>query len=197
MSRMTGASAVLDASPSSSTDSSGGGIFSSLQHSIHANPSLAQYRRRKNDTSSDLKLGLSISLPSAGNINHHFSSSTDNPTKPTNRKRDEIMDGRSGQHSFLFVKVFMEGVPVGRKLDLYAHCGYDDLLAALSDMFGTSVYSFKDVDGCRAHSTSYNVLTYEDRDGDWMMVGDVPWELFLTTVRRLKITRSYSSLQKS
>lgn len=21
-----------------------------------------------------------------------------------------------------------------------------------------------------------HVLTYEDQDGDWMMVGDVPWE---------------------
>jgi len=23
---------------------------------------------------------------------------------------------------------------------------------------------------------SENVLTYEDKDGDWMLVGDVPWE---------------------
>ena len=26
------------------------------------------------------------------------------------------------------------------------------------------------------HKKYYNVLTYEDQDGDWMMVGDVPWE---------------------
>jgi len=25
------------------------------------------------------------------------------------------------------------------------------------------------------HGSEY-VLTYEDRDGDWMLVGDVPWE---------------------
>ena len=29
------------------------------------------------------------------------------------------------------------------------------------------------------HSLTFNdsefVLTYEDKDGDWMMVGDVPW----------------------
>ena len=23
---------------------------------------------------------------------------------------------------------------------------------------------------------SENVVTYEDKDGDWMLVGDVPWE---------------------
>jgi len=22
----------------------------------------------------------------------------------------------------------------------------------------------------------HHVLTYEDKDGDWMMVGDIPWE---------------------
>lgn len=25
------------------------------------------------------------------------------------------------------------------------------------------------------HGSEY-VLTYEDKDGDWMLVGDVPWE---------------------
>lgn len=26
------------------------------------------------------------------------------------------------------------------------------------------------------HSEKYHVLTYEDQEGDWMLVGDVPWE---------------------
>lgn len=25
-------------------------------------------------------------------------------------------------------------------------------------------------------SWNFHVLTYEDQEGDWMMVGDVPWE---------------------
>lgn len=28
------------------------------------------------------------------------------------------------------------------------------------------------------HGSEY-VLTYEDKDGDWMLVGDVPWEYVL------------------
>ena len=26
------------------------------------------------------------------------------------------------------------------------------------------------------HGGADHILTYEDQDGDWMMVGDVPWE---------------------
>lgn len=44
----------------------------------------------------------------------------------------------------LFVKVNMDGVPIGRKLDLGAHAGYDTLSAAVDHLFrgllaGTSV----------------------------------------------------------
>ncbi|KAL4297338.1 hypothetical protein GQ457_12G004930 [Hibiscus cannabinus] len=34
------------------------------------------------------------------------------------------------------------------------------------------------------------VLTYEDNEGDWMLVGDVPWVMFLTSVRRLRIMKT-------
>jgi len=39
-------------------------------------------------------------------------------------------------------------------------------------------------------SSSEYQLTYEDRDGDWMLVGDVPWEMFVGSVKRLKIMRA-------
>ncbi|XLS90272.1 hypothetical protein HN51_066280 [Arachis hypogaea] len=38
------------------------------------------------------------------------------------------------------------------------------------------------------HGSKY-VLTYEDKDGDWMFVGDVPWELFTDSCRRLRIMK--------
>ncbi|KAA3482110.1 auxin-responsive protein IAA13-like isoform X1 [Gossypium australe] len=34
------------------------------------------------------------------------------------------------------------------------------------------------------------VLTYEDKEGDWMLVGDVPWRMFVSSVRRLRIMRT-------
>ena len=39
----------------------------------------------------------------------------------------------------LFVKVYMEGVPIGRKLDLSTFSGYESLLESLSQMFNTSI----------------------------------------------------------
>lgn len=33
------------------------------------------------------------------------------------------------------------------------------------------------------------VLTYEDKDGDWMLVGDVPWRMFTDSCRRMRIMK--------
>ncbi|KAE8657623.1 Auxin-responsive protein IAA20 [Hibiscus syriacus] len=72
-----------------------------------------------------------------------------------------------------FVKVYMEGIPIGRKLDLLAHDNYYDLIRTLQHMFNTSIiWAEAEVDG--DHYDKYHVLTYEDKEGDWMMVlGDV------------------------
>lgn len=41
----------------------------------------------------------------------------------------------------------------------------------LSGRDGLTENCLKDI----LHGSEY-VLTYEDKDGDWMLVGDVPWE---------------------
>ncbi|KAJ0755457.1 putative transcription factor interactor and regulator AUX-IAA family [Helianthus annuus] len=33
------------------------------------------------------------------------------------------------------------------------------------------------------------IAIYEDKDGDWMLVGDVPWLMFTETCKRLRIKR--------
>jgi auxin-responsive protein IAA len=38
------------------------------------------------------------------------------------------------------------------------------------------------------------VLTYEDKDGDWMLVGDVPWEMFTDSCRRLRIMKGSDAI---
>ncbi|XVE65759.1 hypothetical protein DITRI_Ditri08aG0025400 [Diplodiscus trichospermus] len=98
-----------------------------------------------------------------------------------------------------FVKVNMDGIPIGRKVDLNAHSCYESLAQALEDMFLRSANSVgaekeqvtkpsKLLDG-----SSEFVLTYEDKEGDWMLVGDVPWRMFLASVRRLRIMRTSDS----
>lgn len=38
-----------------------------------------------------------------------------------------------------YVKVYMEGIPIGRKLDLLAHDGYSALVGTLNYMFNTAI----------------------------------------------------------
>ncbi|KAF0916119.1 hypothetical protein E2562_000725 [Oryza meyeriana var. granulata] len=79
-----------------------------------------------------------------------------------------------------FVKVAVDGAPYLRKVDLEAYAGYDQLLRALQDKFFSHFTIRKFADDERklvdaVNGTEY-VPTYEDKDGDWMLVGDVPWK---------------------
>ncbi|KAL8029178.1 hypothetical protein ABFX02_14G211100 [Erythranthe guttata] len=105
----------------------------------------------------------------------------------------------------LFVKVNMDGVSIGRKIDLHAHNCYETLGQTLDHMFTldasacatrrSNVEEEIVIGGRGPHmrlldGSSDFVLTYEDKDGDWMLVGDVPWDMFLSSVRRLHIRRT-------
>ncbi|KAI5059617.1 hypothetical protein GOP47_0025936 [Adiantum capillus-veneris] len=90
----------------------------------------------------------------------------------------------------MFVKVNMDGMTVGRKVDLSACKSYKGLLLALEEMFRPSQGGREsDIKHFLLSSEPDYVLTYEDKEGDWMLVGDVPWSMFTSTVRRLRITR--------
>ncbi|CAF1933573.1 hypothetical protein HID58_067945 [Brassica napus] len=134
-------------------------------------------------TKPSLSVNLSLSLTFPSTSSQRATSQDWPPIKP--RLRDTLKSLRLRQRGYntaLFIKVYMEGVPIGRKLDLSTFSGYESLLENLSGMFDTSVI-------CGNRDRKHHVLTYQDKDGDWMMVGDIPWDMFLETVRRLKITR--------
>ncbi|RYR38617.1 hypothetical protein Ahy_A09g043706 [Arachis hypogaea] len=71
-------------------------------------------------------------------------------------------------HNKFFVKVYMEGISISRILNSLVHDGYHELVKALEQMFDTTIL----LQAERCH-----VLTYEDEEGDLIMVGDVPWEI--------------------
>ncbi|KAE8679575.1 Auxin-responsive protein IAA30 [Hibiscus syriacus] len=151
-------------SSSSSIDSTNHFAFSSTASSSSSS---------QMDLSTDLHLGLSISI-----------------TPPYAREpmKAVVEEEYECNSSTFFVKVYMEGIPIGRKLDLLAHESYHDLIRALEYMFHTNIiWAEAEVDGDKYEK--YHVLMYEDKEGDWMMVGDVPWEMFLSAVRRLKISK--------
>ncbi|KAD4584405.1 hypothetical protein E3N88_22006 [Mikania micrantha] len=92
------------------------------------------------------------------------------------------------------VKVNMDGTLIGRKVDLNAHTSYEMLAQTLEDMFFRRRSSTEVAKPSRLlDGTSEYVLTYEDKDGDCMLVGDVPWQMFLSSVKRLRIMKNSES----
>lgn len=111
---------------------------------------------------------------------------------------------RNALKNCTLVKVAVDGAPYLRKVDLEAYSGYEQLLTALEEMFSCFTArksnSYFDCIECSmyldgdlnrkfslgnylserklvdpANGTEY-VPTYEDSDGDVMLVGDVPWK---------------------
>ncbi|XP_048332301.2 auxin-responsive protein IAA9 [Ziziphus jujuba] len=127
-----------------------------------------------------------------------------NSLATTSKSTDEV-DVKAGPGA-IFVKVSMDGAPYLRKVDLNNYSAYQELSSALEKMFscftigqcgshgplGKEILSeskLKDL----LHGSEY-VLTYEDKDGDWMLVGDVPWKMFIETCKRLRIMKGSDAI---
>jgi auxin-responsive protein IAA len=99
------------------------------------------------------------------------------------KKSDESTELSAGRS---YVKVSMDGAPYLRKTDLKCYNGYGELLMALEKMFKFTIDEYSEREGSKGYKFT---PTYEDKDGDWMLVGDVPWEMFLTSCKRLRIMK--------
>lgn len=76
-------------------------------------------------------------------------------------------------------KVHMQGIAVGRAVDLTRFDGYKDLLRKLEEMF--------DIGGELCGSTKKWQVVYTDDEDDMMMVGDDPWNEFCNMVGKIFI----------
>lgn len=94
--------------------------------------------------------------------------------------------------SYKYVKVAVDGAPYLRKVDLELYNSYQQLLKALEDMFSsfTIRHFFNDGKLMDPVNGSDYVPTFEDKDGDWMMVGDVPWNMFVESCKRIRLMKS-------
>ncbi|KAG4992089.1 hypothetical protein AAZX31_09G175700 [Glycine max] len=119
------------------------------------------------------------------------------------QKNDDNAEAKS---VCLYVKVSMDGAPYLRKVDLKNFGTYMELSSALEKMFSCFTISQCGSHGVCGrdkltenrlmdllHGSEY-VLTYEDKDGDWMLVGDVPWEMFTDSCKRLRIMKSSEAI---
>ncbi|KAL2939463.1 Auxin response factor 1 [Bienertia sinuspersici] len=79
-------------------------------------------------------------------------------------------------------KVHMQGVAVGRAVDLTRFDCYEDLLKKLEQLF--------DIKGELCCSSGKWQVVYTDNEDDMMMVGDDPWQEFCSMVRKIFIYTS-------
>lgn len=73
----------------------------------------------------------------------------------------------------------MQGMAVGRAVDLTRFDGYEDLLRKFEEMF--------DIEGELCGATKKWQVVYTDNEDDMMMVGDDPWLEFCSVVRKIFI----------
>ncbi|KAH8495675.1 hypothetical protein H0E87_018741 [Populus deltoides] len=110
----------------------------------------------------------------------------------------------TGGSSAAFVKVCMDGAPYLRKVDLKMYKSYQELSDALAKMFSSFTMGNYGAQGMidfmnesklmdLLNSSEY-VPSYEDKDGDWMLVGDVPWEMFVDSCKRLRIMKGSEAI---
>ncbi|KAG4196729.1 hypothetical protein ERO13_A06G189800v2 [Gossypium hirsutum] len=102
----------------------------------------------------------------------------------------------------LFVKINMDGVPIGRKVDLKSYDSYEKLSTAVDELFRGLLAAQRDPSADGPKQEEEKVITgvldgngeytlvYEDNEGDRMLVGDVPWHMFVSTVKRLRVLKS-------
>nr|KJB09636.1 hypothetical protein B456_001G153900 [Gossypium raimondii] len=96
-------------------------------------------------------------------------------------KEMQAKQGASTTSTRSRTKVQMQGIAVGRAVDLTVLKGYDDLINEVEKMF--------DIKGELRPSGKWSVV-FTDDEGDMMLVGDDPWMDFCKMVRKIFI---YSS----
>ncbi|CAI9114075.1 OLC1v1014697C1 [Oldenlandia corymbosa var. corymbosa] len=87
----------------------------------------------------------------------------------------------------MYVKVSMDGAPFLRKINLSDQKDYSDLQLTLEKLFGSCFKLVED------YSSEY-VPIYEDKEGDWMLVGDVPWTMFIESCKKLRIMKKTEAI---
>ncbi|KAL5208574.1 hypothetical protein ABZP36_033009 [Zizania latifolia] len=103
-----------------------------------------------------------------------------------------------------FIKINMDGIPIGRKIDLSAFDSYEKLSLAVDKLFCGLLAAQQDPLAAGAKDcpqeevaisglldgTGEYTLVYEDYEGDRVLVGDVPWGMFVSSVKRLRVLKT-------
>lgn len=116
--------------------------------------------------------------------------------KSGDEEREKLSSSNVGVGGAALVKVSLDGAPYLRKVDLKMYKTYKELSDALANLFISFTIGNCGMKDFMNESKLMDLLsgsdfvpTYEDKDGDWMLVGDVPWEMFVNSCKRLRIMK--------
>ncbi|XWS76318.1 hypothetical protein CRYUN_Cryun01aG0165700 [Craigia yunnanensis] len=155
-------------------------------------PSIRNNKRTSSEISEESRSKSSSGVTQAGNDEHQDSAP---PAKaqvvgwpPIRSSRKNCLETKKNEveEAGMYVKVSVDGAPYLRKIDLKVYRNYPELLKALENMFKLTIGAYSEREG---YNGSDYAPTYEDKDADWMLVGDVPWEMFISSCKRLRIMK--------
>lgn len=101
-------------------------------------------------------------------------------------RKNSFQQKKTEAETGFYVKVSMDGAPYLRKIDLKVYKAYPELLKALENMFKLTIGEYSEREGYKG---SEYAPAYEDKEGDLMLVGDVPWEMFMSSCKKLRIMK--------
>ncbi|XP_072962369.1 auxin-responsive protein IAA6-like isoform X2 [Typha angustifolia] len=145
-----------------------------------------------------------VGWPPIRSFRKNIASSSSKPSLLGSQNEEGEVKAELSFRKGLLVKINMDGIPIGRKVDLKIYDSYEKLPLAVEELFRGLLEAQKDpsVVESRNHGeeeqtfsglldgTGKYTLVYEDREGDRMLVGDVPWDMFLATARRLRVLKT-------
>ncbi|GMH27487.1 hypothetical protein Nepgr_029330 [Nepenthes gracilis] len=146
------------------------------------------YCPAKDDNNDIIDLGLSLKTMHAGDnhSSHPFAGGYDSLMEwPVKVEDGDEGDGVQSKHRWEYIKVNMDGVPVGRKICVLDQVSYSSLAHQLEDMFGRQT-----INGLHLFQVGSDyALFYKDIESNWRPAGDVPWKEFADSATRLRIMR--------
>lgn len=145
-----------------------------------------------------------VGWPPVRSFRKNLANSSSKPTFEPQNGNSEAKASLEDCRKSLFVKINMDGIPIGRKVDLKAYDSYENLSSAVEELFQgliaarwhpSTAETHKDAEERKAFTglldgTGEYTLVYEDNEGDRILVGDVPWDMFVSAAKRLRVLKS-------
>lgn len=145
-----------------------------------------------------------VGWPPIRSFRRNLATSTSSKQPPEQQNGEADAKVKLNCNKSPLVKINMDGIPIGRKVDLAGCDSYERLSLAVKELFHGFLEAQREPSSAESAQQGADrkiflqlldgsgeyTLVYEDNEGDRMLVGDVPWNVFVSTAKRLRVLRS-------